>query len=278
MQPTFQIAGGSVTGKDHRKGVPRNRQDAWHVEHGPRAVTALVSDGCGSGEASEVGAALAVRLTTTYLHRYLNRGFRPNEEMLERVRRDVLSQLHVLARDIGESLSEVVNHYFLFTLAGVIITDEVSTFFALGDGVMFINGELIVLQPEAGNQPIYLGYALTGSALTDDNPASLHLRIVRQVTTANLSHFLVGTDGVADAHARATRFLPGTDEPFGDISQFWENDRFFNSPVAITRRLNLMARDWTRRLPEGRQVIEGGLLPDDTTFVVGRLTPDTKEE
>lgn len=271
---SFQLAGGSVAGRDHRGrgGVPRNCQDAYHLHGGLTAHVVMVADGCGSGKSSEVGAEIGTRMGATFLCQYLERGLPANGQMLERVRQDLIGHLRVVARNMGSSLSEVVNRYFLFTLLGAIITEETAIFFAIGDGVIVVNGEIRVLEPEAGNQPIYLGYALTGSSLTDENPDKLRFQIVKQLPTAELQHFLVGTDGVSDAITNASRNIPGTNQPFGPISQFWEGDQFFSNPVAITRRLNLMARDWPQKVvPEsGRQVVDSGLLPDDTTFVVGR--------
>lgn len=274
MLSDFQLTGGSVAGRDHRKGIPRNRQDAYQIAQTAHGITAVVADGCGSGESSEVGAAMGVRLLTTYLQRLLARGYRPDTQLLARARQAVLSQLHVLAQDMGESLTEVVNRYFLFTLLGAVITPDTALFFALGDGVLVVNGELVVLDSGPNNEPIYLGYALIGSRLTDHDPSLLDFQIVRQLPTANLRHFLIGSDGVQEAIGRETRCLPGSDEVFGPLSQFWENDRYFvPGTVAVTRRLHLLARDWTRRSATGRNVTEGGLLADDTTLVAGRRTP-----
>jgi len=73
MALNFEIAGGSIAGRDHRQGVPRNRQDDFCIHASPNVVTAVVSDGCGKGSRSEVGASLAVRLMNSYLQRYLDR-------------------------------------------------------------------------------------------------------------------------------------------------------------------------------------------------------------
>jgi hypothetical protein len=276
----FEFAGGSVSGREHRRGIPRNKQDAYHLERTPYGVILLVADGCGSGSDTEVGAAIAVRLAVTYIHRLLARGYKPGPGLLDRVRQSVLSQIHILAQDMGESLSEVVNRYFLFTLGGAIITEEETTFFFLGDGVVIINGEVIVLDSGPTNRPIYPAYALTGSTLTDGDPSKLQFQIVRQCPTTELQSFLVGTDGVNDVIEHEASILPGSSsEPFGPISQFWEQSRFFGdgAPVAITRRLNLMARDWKRSGSAGRHVIDSGLLSDDTTLVVGRRSSSQEE-
>src|SRR4051794_12866290 len=57
--PAFTTACGAVTGRDHAR-ANRNAQDACAVRATPRAITLAVADGCSSGTATEVGAALGV--------------------------------------------------------------------------------------------------------------------------------------------------------------------------------------------------------------------------
>lgn len=277
MLPDFQLAGGSVAGRDHRRGVPKNCQDAYCIRTGRTAITAIVADGCGSSERSEVGAGIAVEQLSTFLHELLDRGFRPGKQLLERARQDLLSHMRVLAKSMGPSLSKVVNRFFLFTLLGTIVTNDTTLSFALGDGIVVINGEVIVLEPEIGNQPIYLGYALTGSELTDHAPERLEFQVVYALPTTKVDHFLLGSDGATEIMNRANDCLPGRDEQLGPISQFWETDRVFGTRLAIQTRLNLMARDRYRITAGGRAMLDGGKLSDDTTVVVGRRTPALQE-
>ena len=287
--PSFELAAGGVAGRDHRRGVPTNYQDAYCIRYGRNAITAVVADGCSSGERSEVGAAIGVEMLTTLLHRQLDRGYPPSRHLLARVQRQLVSQLDVLAQMMGESLSEVVNRFMLFTLLGVIITEETAFFFALGDGVVAINGTVMTLEvggdilnpaskPTVSNQPIYLAYALTGSELTDDEPTKLDFRIIAHMPVGQLEYFLLGTDGVTDIISRADDCLPGRDEQVGSLSQFWETDRAFRNRKAVTMRLNLMARDVFAPSPGGGRVLYGGLLGDDTTLVVGRRAPAEQED
>jgi hypothetical protein len=218
-----------------------------------------------------VGASIGVRLMSSLIYRYFLLGCRRfDDDMLRRIRLDALAQLHVVASAMGPSLSEVVDRYFLFTLVGAILTGDEATFFALGDGVVFVNGEAHELQPEADNQPIYMGYGLTGSSLTDTDPAKLEFRTVDRLPTDQLNHFLIGTDGVLDYIRCGSRNMPGLDIPVGKIDQFWEQEKYVINTAAIERQLNLAARDWPRRHDDGSRHIEGGLLPDDTTLVVGQ--------
>lgn len=278
MSSDFQFAYGSAAGRDHRRAVPPlNNQDALHVLHGRNGIVAVVADGCGSGENSEVGAHLGVRLLATLLMRHLDRGRPITGHALDRARKAVAGQILTLANSLGESLSEVVTRYFLFTLVGVVITEETTVFFNLGDGVVIINGEVIVLEPEEGNQSNYLAYELTGSEQTNADPSKLRFQIMRRLPTADLKDFLIGTDGVNELIAREASRLPGTEEVVGPISQFWTDSDYFDNEIALSFRLNLMARD-VQKASNGRVIKRGGILGDDTTLVVGRRLPAPEEE
>lgn len=267
----FEIAGGSVAGRDHRKGIPRNKQDTFCVRQTKYGTVAIVADGCGSGKHSEVGARLAVRLLSTALDRYLARGLQPNGQLLARAGQELLSSLHMLAKDMGESLSEVVHNHFLFTLIGMVSTASTTMFFSLGDGVLVINDETTILDSGPDNAPDYFGYRLLGK--------HLEFNIVRTMPTCEVERFLLGSDGVVAMIENAERHLPGTSEVLGPLSQFCENDKYFRAgDIGIERRLNLAARDWPKRTDSGQYVMESGFLPDDTTLVVGRKSLITIEE
>jgi hypothetical protein len=288
MTIPFEVASGSVAGKDHRTGVPKNRQDDYCVMRSDNALVIVVSDGCGSGGlasqgnlwvrsggSSEVGASIAVRLMSHGLMRMTSNGHTIDQAAIRRVQRDVEAQLRILAASMGPSLSEVVDRYFLFTLLGAVITPEHAVFFGLGDGLIMVNGEIVgadMLQADERNQPIYLGYALSGSSLTDHDPTLLDIRIVRVARAADIQHFLLATDGAYELIAHAGDSMPGLGQPVGPIDQFWQETRYFQNPAALTRSLNLAARDWNREVQPGQFVREGGLLHDDTTIVAGRRT------
>lgn len=274
----FDIAAGGVAGRDHRKGIPRNYQDAYAVQSSPRGTVIVVADGCGSSKHSEYGAKKAVTHLGTTMQRLLSYGTKPmHPGFFEAAREELLTDIRDDARKMGSSLSTVINDYFLFTLVGSVITPEMTTFFSIGDGVIVINDKVIVLDSGSENKPSYLAYAITGSSLTDDDPSRLDFQILCNVPTSELSYFLVGSDGLVDLTNKSHRRLPGGNENelVGPLSQFWDDGRHFatNNSSSVTTRLNLMARDQYRNSPTGRKVLEGGLLADDTTLVVGRRTP-----
>src|SRR5687768_7696600 len=205
----FQIAGGSVAGRDHVL-LGRNNQDAfcWSAtEHG---VVAVVADGCGSGRLSEVGAQIGARLAAESLRALLPRLDDGEPRLvLERVRLDVLAQLRVLAGAMGGSLSGTVSEYFLFTILGFAFTARRTIVFGIGDGCLAVNGERRLLTA-TDNAPAYLAYGLVPSTLSDAAPA---FQIHADLPTPDVETLLVGTDGVGE--------VP-------ELAEFWQPRAFAN--------------------------------------------------
>jgi serine/threonine protein phosphatase PrpC len=262
----FRLAQGSTMGRDHRL-VPKNCQDATYVNAEQENFRfGVIADGCGSSARSEVGAQLGVRLVSEALRAELAGATRCQAPDINwrRVQQHVLASLDVLARQMGGDYRKTVEEYFLFTIVGVVLAGQLATFFALGDGVVIVNGFQYQLGPFAGNMPPYAGYGLISDKLTID-PDSVVLRPVLQVPLTELDSFLIGSDGVMDIINAAEKMVPGLGNPVGSIAQFWEDDRYFQgNPELVSRRLKLLARDWPKHDPEP------GLLPDDTSLIVGQ--------
>src|SRR3989344_4903992 len=150
MGSRFEIAGGTTAGRDHRTSG-KNNHDAYHYRVEGNLLVGVVCDGCGSSKHSEVGAKIGARLVVQAIVRQLRRleetQYRPLTEEVqplpsfwESVRQEVLTELRALAGRMGDSLSAVVNDYFLFTTIGAIVTRYGASFFSLGDGVIIVNG------------------------------------------------------------------------------------------------------------------------------------------
>ncbi len=253
MKGRFEIAGGSVIGRDHAR-TGKNNQDAFVWRQTEDFTIAVVADGCGSGRFSEAGAQIGARFFIESLEKpHLN-----IEAEIEYARRNLLKELEKLIEKT-ERRSESVKEYFLFTLVGAIITTEYSALFHIGDGIICENGKITELGPYPDNQPPYLAYDLFDQSKTGFAPQELKFKIHSIVKTSDVQSILIGTDGVADL----IRAFP--------LNQFWENDLYFKNPDAVRRRLAIMNResvkiDWEK----GEVSKEGGLLPDDTTLVVIR--------
>jgi Protein phosphatase 2C len=270
----FQVAGGTVTGTEHVR-LGRNRQDAYRVESCPNALVAVVCDGCGGSPFSEVGAHVAARMTARRLLAHLAAApSRSPAELLERTRLDVLAHLLALAEGMGGPPAEVVHDYLLFTTVGAAIDRDRSFFFSLGDGLIVVNGAVTGIPRFPGNAPPYMAYSLIPGyaehAHSLHSAEALAFQIHECLPTQELRHFVVGSDGAVDLVAAQGRKLPGRGQLLEPVSRFWEED-FYSNPRKIDRFLRLANEpaaviDWQGH----RRVIENGLLPDDTTLVVGR--------
>lgn len=269
MKQWFEVAAGSIAGtKYRRQGI--NNQDAYYSRNGPEATVAVVCDGCGSGKHSEVGAKIGARLVVEAIARLLPHQSHTASEFWELVRQEVLQGMKTLALNMGGDdnsvVKDIVYDYFLFTIVGALITPEGATIFAKGDGVIFLNGEYIPLGPFANNAPPYLGYAL----ISPESDRSL-LEVCRSIPLEEVESILIGTDGVLDLMQLSGKNFPGKTEPIGSISQFWQQDRYFQNPDMVRRQLSLINRESSQINWEQQEVNkQGGYLPDDTTLIAIR--------
>ncbi len=286
--PAFELASASVCGWDHQR-VGRNNQDALALERGARHLVLVVADGCGSSPGSEVGARLGARLLAAALLGRLEpapvekaRGDSPGADRatgsaageacaeaspsrprvdlaasLAAARADVLDRLRDLARGLcsapepdDRALAAAVREQLLFTLVGAVVGPEETALFALGDGLLELNGRSFPLGPFPGNQPPYLGYALLPQALHGFAPEDLQLQIRARVPTSELRSLALGTDGALDLGAAAATLDLLLTEPV-----------LFKNPDGLRRRLYLLARDQPGRPAP---------LHDDTTLVLLR--------
>lgn len=239
MTMHFQIAGGSITGREH-VAIGRNNQDAFCWATTPEATVAVVADGCGSGAHSEVGAQVGARLLTEALRAQAS-AFDDNDgaHVLERIRQDVLLQIRQLAEAMGGSFRQVVSDYFLFTALGIVTGPQRTVVFGIGDGLVGVNGACRRLTAP-DNAPPYMSYGLVPSSLTESIATFV---IYETRPTSDVESVIVGTDGAFD--------VP-------DVGELWRDDRYFANPYNVGRRLVQL----NRRKP--------GVLTDDTTLVVLR--------
>lgn len=270
MSLPFEMAAGSVMGREHQR-TGRNNQDAWQVHARDRALVAVVCDGCGSSPRSEVGAQLGARLVTGAIALTLPTTALDDAAFWPTVRETVLAQLHNLLPLLGDDPVGTVAELLLFTVAGAVLTPEVTTLFAIGDGACWVNGENLSPPPFPGNAPPYLAYALIPEWVRDFDPAETTFQVQGQLPTNQVRSLLVGTDGVHDLAQAAGQCLPGQETTVGPLAQFWEDNRYFHNPDQVRRRLTQLNRsipqpDWEQRTLHHPP----GLLPDDTTLIVVR--------
>jgi serine/threonine protein phosphatase PrpC len=124
MKDVFEVAFGSIVGTDHLgRGnllVGRNNQDSGLVFQAEQYSLLLVTDGCGSGVASEVGAQLGARLIASAIDRNYSLLLRAQEavdknlerKFWSRVKDEALAHLRVLAGGLNTRLSNAVTELF----------------------------------------------------------------------------------------------------------------------------------------------------------------------
>jgi hypothetical protein len=280
----FEIASASVMGSDHAQPLLRkNNQDARHSINSSTGIIAVVCDGCSSSEYSEVGAQIGARIIAEAIKKFYGQyfdqnhsnlddtSFSPNNNSIiefpywEDIRKEVLVKISDIAIAIcgGEvtRFSKTVNDYFLFSTVGALVTPWGTAAFCIGDGEIIVNGNRIKVGPFPGNEPPYLAYALVETTLKDKSPKLLKFSIKSVLPTCDLQSLVIGTDGLGYLIDSADKKIPGREELVGPISQFWEQNRYFQNPDAIRRRLAVINRGH-----EGQE----GLLLDDTTMIVVR--------
>ncbi len=267
MNHQFELAGGSVIGREHLR-LGKNNQDAYSWRVTETGTIAVVCDGCGSSRYSEVGAQLGARLVITTLEQMLTPDLDLNDRVVwQGIQQQLLIQLQQVATQLGGDLQQTVQDYLLFTITGFAITSTLAAIFVLGDGVIAINGEVLQCGPFINNAPPYLAYGL----LNHNTEQFFQLQAVKVLPTQSLQSLLIGSDGVSDLIQAATQTLPGQVEPIGDIAQFWLQDRYFRNCDQVRRQLALINRDRTIMCPSSQSCLrKPGLLPDDTTLIVLR--------
>ena len=242
----IQIAGGSVTGSSHQHKLNiRNNQDAfgWKVHQEEACV--VICDGCGSGKHNEVGAKMfAERIPRQILLRSREIAMNNSDYAWDYIRWRIISWIHDAFLPIKD--------YYLFTIVGVLVSDWV-TIFSIGDGVAYLNGNEIELPEYPNNAPPYLGYELIQDSLKNPTPELYKFKIHAQIPVEEFETCLVGSDGVTDL------------AEVMDISEFWTEDKYFQNPDQVRRKLAVINKR------KGEQL---GPLSDDTTLVVIRKVND----
>jgi len=251
----FEYAMGSIIGRNHVV-TGRNNQDAYRVVLRSQFVAAVVCDGCGSGKHSEVGAKLGAKIVTNAIADLLDQGMAISHpdfwDILKTNLFQKLIDIVAIANDAQESVMEFVNDYLLFTIVGAVITANETMTFSMGDGAIAVNGKLTQIPAYPGNAPPYLAYGLY-------RPDAVSFEICDRLATSEVESILIATDGIDDLIA------------VEDVSQFWQEDKYFKNPDAIRRKLSMLNReeikpDWTKR----ELVKRSGILSDDTTLIVIR--------
>lgn len=241
--PTFLARAGTVTGREHLR-LGRNNQDGAAVLTEDGFAVAVVTDGCGSGPSSEVGARLGARfLARRILAEAKRHGL--TAELPARVCESLVSFLFTVARGLdldGASLGDDVAQQLLFTLQCAVMDGETALVFGVGDGAVAVDGEVRALDSGPDNAPPYLAYRLVPQSRLPDGYRALG-------ATAPMVHH----HGPARTVALATDGLSREPEALRALSAdpaVWKN------PFVLGRRLAVLAAR------------PGAGLSDDTTVAL----------
>lgn len=238
-------AAGAVPGREHLR-VGRSAQDGHAVRTGPDLAVVVVTDGCSSGAASEVGARLfadvLVRLVAK--HAPALRSESDAAAFAGAVTTDLVTTLEALAGALDHALPEParpsraaqVERFFLFGFLAAVLTPDVAVVFGVGDGVVVTEDAVTVLDPGPDNAPPYPAYAVLGRA----RDAAARVHVARPA--AGVRWLAVATDGLAEL-------------PQGELVALASDARLAQNPSLLGKRL--------RVLSEG-----AGRFRDDATIAV----------
>ncbi len=265
------VLSASVPGTRHTlPGQPawKNNQDAYCVlRPTDDSCVAIICDGCGSGNRSEVGAALGARKCAELLAEELRDGRETREEIRwAKVKLDLIGYITAIAAGLGGDLTATIEEYFLFTIVSLVVTSKEVCVARIGDGVFAVYDSLrndwYEFGPFPNNAPPYLMYNVTGSPIFEDNPSLKDFQIISR-PRKGVEVAVIGCDGVSDLWkcGDALICLPGTDEPIKPVWEVFNRD-FFKAPDNLRRYLAKINRETSK----GGRVVSGH-LPDDTTMV-----------
>jgi len=262
----WQVAGGTVTGTMHLNPVKfGNNQDAFFWQEKDGNIIAVVSDGCGSMPHSEVGAKIGCRCVTERVLYWLDK-LRLDPILAPKALRDpfwweaiqatAVDDIYRIACNIGPDLYRNVKDFFLFTVNGILVTEYVTVLFSIGDGFAMLNGHEFDLGQYPEDAPPYMMYSAIQHRLKDPTPELYKFQVHAVWLTKDVNNVVIGSDGVGKY------LMPVLDN---DISEFWQDDRYFQNPDMVRRRLATINKT--------NFVKVRGPLRDDTTLVVIRRSP-----
>jgi serine/threonine protein phosphatase PrpC len=265
----FEVAAGSVLGREHRK-TGKNNQDAYAIHEDVHKIIAVVCDGCGSARSSEVGSNIGSRLIVQALNSHLLMSGSV-KEALEKTRQDVLRNIKDLAIGMGDDLCQTILDYFLFTVVGIVVTSEKTVIFSIGDGFYAFNGNVCRIGPFPNNAPPYMTYDLIREFLDPNASKFDQFKIDLTMPTEDLVSCLIATDGLSDLILSQAKPIQGTDKLVDSLTQFWQDDRYFQNRDMVRRHLALVGKDHVLCDNNTSSIVKSlGYLSDDTTLIAIR--------
>lgn len=196
--PTGAVAAaGTVAGADHVAAF-RDNQDGFALRREGGWTIAVVTDGCSSTPASDLGARLGALAIARAAARRLPAA--PAEGAAAAIADDLARAMAAAARMLGGDPARaraVLADAFLFGWLCAAIGPERAVVLGQGDGAFAVDGAVTTIDPGPDNAPPYPAYALLdvatpGPRVHVDLPAS---RIARLAIATDGAAHLIGETG-----------------------------------------------------------------------------------
>lgn len=229
----FQMTYASIIGAVHEK-LNYNNQDAVLVHRDKDLIIGLLSNGCGSGKYTEVGA----RLITNYIKNYLLSHDLTQKHWQTAFKENILSFLkNLIINQKEEEMIEFIKNYLLVGFQGFVMTSKTTTLFSCGDAVNLINDKLTLLKGVKRSKFIV-------RELLIDDKVSIDWR---EVETQSIERLVIATNGII--------YLLDNAPSLEDIiSEFVHHKTFYKSSVALQKFLQTEQQK--------------GILRDDTSIIM----------
>lgn len=247
----------------------RNNQDSWHAIRARDLIVAGVADGCGAGRRTEVGSCLGVTYLVNNAAKMLHaKGYVNWGELLYAYNQYVIGLVNALVPKSEQRFDQLVSRFFMHTALLAILYEGYggyAEFVRFGDGYVYVNGKILFPPEKQNNFPLVptdlIWHPELWQRIYENHSCSL----------ADVSSFLLATDGFAGIVANQKEQLPGRTELVGDISQLWTDPKFTANPGELGRYLRRVGA--TNPPPGSQLTSEPGHLKDDTTLFLAVRTP-----
>lgn len=188
----IRVRAGQVIGRNHIA-QQANCQDAYAHTQQDGYIIGVVCDGCSEGTHSEVGATLAAQYLAQQAAQLLNTGHTP-AQIPQLLYTHMLKMLDYLLLGLQPANPpHYILHHFLFTVVGVIASENGGVIFSAGDGITVVNDA--VRKIDMNNRPPYPAYHLIEPHLFQE-PLTLPQTFDVQPLPQDWERIIISTDGL----------------------------------------------------------------------------------
>jgi serine/threonine protein phosphatase PrpC len=195
----FSLKAASIIGREHQR-LWKNNQDglSWdELSIGAQEyLFGVISDGCGQGLESEVGAKLLADFAANQIP-FLLRYQIPLPQLPQTLYWQSVNYLSNLTNQTitnPEKKIQFVQNNLLATLLGVIMDQSMTIVFSVGDGLIIVNDQIEQINQD--NQPFYLAYHLISPEMFEVPKPLVQQLNIRIFSTGDLKRLAVASDGL----------------------------------------------------------------------------------